>query len=958
LGWDVYHKRDSRADEREVKEEDEVEVIGELKRELKSPDYSFRLFDKRKFFVEVKRPSVNVESNINAAFQLRRYAWSADLPISILTDFEEFSVYYCLTRPSKDDKAARSRLLYARYEEYSERWHEIAALFSKDAVSKGSLDAYVQSIPYKKGTKRVDTALLDDISEWRKNLATSIAKNNKSLSQKDLNFAVQMIIDRILFLRICEDRAIEPYDKLKQTAEGNGIYNNLGYLFKEADQKYNSGIFHFEEERGRNEPPDSITMNLKIEDGLLRDLILNLYYPYSPYVFSKIPAEILGQVYEQFLGKIIQLEENRKVEIEHKPEVRKAGGVYYTPSYIVEYIVKNTVGKLLEGKTPRAASNMKILDPACGSGSFLIGAYQCLLDWHKDWYIKNLAPIIDQGKSWTSQEILKLLPLDVEKPERSKSKKIWARTTEALRPIEKVNGNEWRLTTSERKRILINNIFGVDIDTQAVEVTKLSLLLKVLEGETEATISNLHRYFKERALPDLGNNIKCGNSLIGWDILENNPGMEQGEIKRVNPFEWNSEFPEIMQNGGFDAVIGNPPYGAEFSNYIQEYMESQYYTFVNRGESYLVFVERAVRLLKQDGILGYILPDTYLNLGFTQSLRTFLLKNTRLQEIVLLPSKVFIGATVDTTLLFTRKETKTESFHESNVLIKLISKKTITNIIDKTEREFFMPTNTWHKINSFNIISNMDEINIINSIESKHDRLSKYADMFSGIKAYEVGKGNPPQTINVRDSKPYTSNVRKDESWLPFYDGKHVGRYQLLWKQNNWISYGAWLAAPRNPENFIEEKLLIRKIVGETLIATYIAETSYCNTLLFITKIKQPNQISYNYLLGILNSRFVGWYLKKKFQISPEDTFPQIMIRDIMQLAIPVIGTAQHDQMVSLVGRMLALNDQIAEAKTSHEQTLLQRQIEATDKQIDRLVYELYGLTEDEIKIVEGNGGS
>jgi hypothetical protein len=176
LGWDVYHKQDSRADEKEVKEEDAVEVIGEFKREFKSPDYSFRLSNRRRFFVEVKRPSVNIESNIHAAFQLRRYAWSADLPISILTDFEEFSVYYCLTRPSKDDKATRSRLLYLRYEEYSDRWNEIAALFSKEAVLNGSIDAYIKSIPDKKGTRRVDAALLDDISEWREDFATNIAQ--------------------------------------------------------------------------------------------------------------------------------------------------------------------------------------------------------------------------------------------------------------------------------------------------------------------------------------------------------------------------------------------------------------------------------------------------------------------------------------------------------------------------------------------------------------------------------------------------------------------------------------------------------------------------------------------------------------------------------------------------------------------------------------------------------------
>ena len=195
LGWDTRHERYIH----EVKEEEPLEI----ERTLLNPDYSFILNERRRFFVEVKRPSINIESSAHSAFQLRRYAWSLDLPISILTDFEEFSVYYCLTRPFKDDKAARSRLLYLRYDQYAERWKEIENLFSRDAVLNGSLDAYIRSIPDKKGTKRVDAALLDDISKWRNDLAINIAENNKTISQKKLNFSVQAIIDRILFLRIC-----------------------------------------------------------------------------------------------------------------------------------------------------------------------------------------------------------------------------------------------------------------------------------------------------------------------------------------------------------------------------------------------------------------------------------------------------------------------------------------------------------------------------------------------------------------------------------------------------------------------------------------------------------------------------------------------------------------------------------------------------------------------------------
>jgi len=253
LGWDVYHK--CQPDYRDVKEEDAVKVEGKTK----NPDYSFRLLEKRKFFVEVKKPSINIESGIYPAYQIRSYAWSADLPISILTDFEEFSVYYCRSRPFKDDKPTKSRLLYLRYDQYAEKWPEIAALFSREAVLNGSLDKYVGSLPQKRGDIRVDAALLEDISEWREMLAKNIAINNPELDTMSLNYSVQAIIDRIMFLRICEDRGIEQYMRLKDLLNGERVYPRLCELFRQADERYNSGIFHFKKEPGRDNP-DTITL--------------------------------------------------------------------------------------------------------------------------------------------------------------------------------------------------------------------------------------------------------------------------------------------------------------------------------------------------------------------------------------------------------------------------------------------------------------------------------------------------------------------------------------------------------------------------------------------------------------------------------------------------------------------------------------------------------------------------
>jgi len=382
LGWDIQNKSQTAAAYKDVIHEDSIKIGTSTK----APDYCFRIGPTRKFFLEAKKPAVDIKSDVSPAYQLRRYAWSAKLPLSILTDFEEFAVYDCQIRPNVNDKATTARIFFCTYKDYADKWEQIASIFSKEAVLKGAFDKYASEKTTKRGTTTVDKEILAEIEGWRNELAKNIAVRNSKLSVYDLNFAVQKTIDRILFLRICEDRGIERSEQILGLINGSRIYPRLFELFEKADEKYNSGIFHFRREKDRPEGPDELSANLKVDDDVLKKIIKDLYYP-CPYEFSIMPAEILGNVYEQFLGKVIRLTASHQAKVEEKPEVKKAGGVYYTPSYIVDYIVKNTVGKLCEGKAPKQIEKIKILDPACGSGSFLIGAYQYLLDYHRDWYV-------------------------------------------------------------------------------------------------------------------------------------------------------------------------------------------------------------------------------------------------------------------------------------------------------------------------------------------------------------------------------------------------------------------------------------------------------------------------------------------------------------------------------------------------------------------------------------------
>ncbi|MDF0590288.1 N-6 DNA methylase [Methanotrichaceae archaeon Mx] len=500
-----------------------------------------------------------------------------------------------------------------------------------------------------------------------------------------MNFSVQRTIDRIVFLRICEDRGIERYGWLQSLLEGARVYPRLCEFFRRADERYNAGLFHFGKDPDRLEPPDELTLSLEIDDKPLKEIIKSIYYPESPYEFSVLPPEILGQVYEQFLGKVISVSPGRRVKVDYKPEVRKAGGVYYTPSYIVEYIVDNTVGKLLEGQTPTTAAELKVLDPACGSGSFLIGAYQKLLDWHRDWYVEKLVPLLEEGKTPASKEVLSLLPAGYTAPNKRRGKKKEAnRDQQPDFPIFEARGGEWKLTTRERRRILLNNIYGVDIDSQAVEVTKLSLHLKVLEGENEETLSKQLKLFQERALPYLGRNIKCGNSLIGPDFYDGQTSLLADEdIYRVNAFDWEGEFPEILGRGGFDAVIGNPPYGIVFEDCTKHYLEEHYPTFRRNNDYYVAFTQRSLELMRLKGIFGFIIPNTFLIGPYFDNFKIYILHNTKILQIVDFGiDQVFKDPNVFTGLLFLKKTMNPLLDSEKTRYIKVSDIKTFPEKVD------------------------------------------------------------------------------------------------------------------------------------------------------------------------------------------------------------------------------------------------------------------------------------
>ncbi len=947
----------------------------------KAPDYSFRVGGTRKFFVEAKKPSVNLAEDIGPAYQLRRYAWSAKLPLSILTDFGEFAVYDCRIKPDKNDKASTARIMYLTDQDYLTRWEEIATIFSKDAVLKGSFDRYAESRKIKKGTAEVDDAFLGEIELWRDLLARNIALRNSKLTTRDLNFSIQRTIDRIIFLRICEDRGIEDYGRLSTLQNGVNIYDRLLQYFRQADDRYNSGLFHFRKEKGRVEEPDDLTPNLAIDDKPLKEIIRHLYYPDSPYEFSVLPADILGQVYEQFLGKVIRLTPGHHAVVEEKPEVKKAGGVYYTPTYIVDYIVKHTVGRLVEGKTPRQIAKIRILDPACGSGSFLIGAYQYLLDRHLSWYIE------DGPEKWT----------------KGKNSALYQGM-----------GGDWRLTTPERKRILLNNIYGVDIDSQAVEVTKLSLLLKVLEGETEATLTNQLRLFRERALPDLGSNIKCGNSLIDSDFYDNQQlgFFDDEERYRINVFDWGKEYPEIMKAGGFDAVIGNPPYIRIQTLKEWAPLEVEHYKEVYRSagkgnyDIYVVFVEKGLSLLRNSGRLGFILPHKFFNAQYGEPLRGLLAKGHNLAAVVHFGDRqIFAGATTYTCLLFLDRAgvkecrfTKVGELDQWRDLGKGVEGNIPASKITASEWNFTvgrgsklfeklsrMPVKLGDVADIFvGLQTSADDVFIMNLVEETPNTLclaSKALNaewnfekslLFPLVSGTDVRRyGSLPErqyilfpyevngdSVKLIDFNILTSQYPKTAAYLLDNKKRLESREKGKMKGTKWYGY-IYL---KNMTRQSLEKICVPRLVDKL----YAAFDSKGNHFLdnvdvggITLKPTYQNQ-KMIFLLGLLNSKLLCWYFpfvsatfRGGWMSANRQFLSQLPIRTI-NFSDPA-DKARHDRMVKLVETILALHKKSSAVKTDHDKTSFQRQIDATDHQIDRLVYELYGLTDEEIGLVENN---
>jgi adenine-specific DNA-methyltransferase len=972
------------------------------------PDYILNLDGRDVLVMDAKQVKYSMKDP-RWLYQVYSYAYSTQnskpsekMDFAILTDFQEFIVLDCTLFAAKPEAVNNFRVIDWTYNDYVEKFDELWELFERNHVlddsrpsttppkaggsaqdgDRGLWSRYLSPQKVKANRISPDKAFLaqmdDEKNGWRVLLAKDMKKLNQSADGELITAAVQLLIDRLIFIKALSDREVDGdyLGELAQVVEASGLadddtswFQACKNIFEELNNFYNGSIF----------APRPELENVSVSNKVVRSVIRDLQPENSPYNFAVLPVEILGTIYERFLGRVVHTTEKR-VTIEEKPEVRKAGGVYYTPQYIVDYIVQNTLGKLLEDcKTPADAAKLKILDPSCGSGSFLLGAYSKLIEWHKDYFARA-------GKEKRDRE-----------------------------SFYKDESGQIRLTAKLKREILKNNLFGVDIDPQAVEVTRFSLSLKALEDLREGELTEERSLFHQTVLPDLSQNIKNGNSLIGNDYFAGQMFADAEEAKRVNAFDWKSEFKEIMGDGGFDCIIGNPPYlriqglQENYSGQI-EYFSKQYKSAVKRFDFYLLFAERGFHLLKNHGRLGFICPHKFVNSDFGSGLREFFIEKSALESLISFGNNlIFEQATTYTGIISLSKEEKSSfDYYEFSEMDISDVPEALNNLPKDayTKYEFSSLDSTPWTLTHSKTKNILEKLNYLPKLETICDSI--FQGIVTGVdEIYFLEKRGDVKGDLIEVFSPRLEQVIKIEREIlkPILKGEDVSRfdvpafqyyciypYKLVGEKTIILEEdelskefpkaykyllafkdelkGLRVKYKTNPRywyschrarsiRYFETKRIITPEISLGCNMTISEGGIYHNTKVY-SVIPHPsrNENQY-YWLGLLNSKVMWWFLSNTGYVLRGGYFV-FKTNYLLPFPVPTIDFAnpaeksQHEKMVSLVTQMLELHKSKAGAKTQSEQDVYERQIRAVDESIDRLVYELYGLSEEEIKIVEG----
>lgn len=832
-------------------------------------DYAFRISGVVRFFLEAK--ASNEELGEKEAWQAINYAYFKSVPWAVLTNFRKLVIY---SSEWKTRKSEDSRFLTFDVGEYVERFDELRLLGS-ESIGKGEIDAFAEKVGKKAKREPVSRVLVEDLTGWRRMLGKNIRKFDprKKFTKELLDEAVQRFLDRLIFIRTCEDRKFEN-ERLRAAIReypksGRKLGGHINEIFLEFRDSYDSDIFF-----------PHMAGDLTLDNEVLEQVVTEMYESPEgvPYNFAHIDADILGNVYEQYLAMMAR----EGGGLQEKEAKRKEMGIYYTPTYIVDYIVKNTLGEFIsKAKNAGDLEKIRILDPACGSGSFLIRAYE-----------------------------------------------------ELYRAYMRKNGGDNEMLGENMSKnahsILTRNLYGVDLDLKAVEIAELNLLLKAA--------------VRKGLLPPLSDNIKQGNSLISGspEELEKYFGSDW---ERKKPFNWEIEFKEVMDNGGFDVVIGNPPWvRAKIACDEKEllYLEGKFRKYsVGELNLYKLFIIEGIQKLRKGGCFSFIVPSSYLSDRDSIEIRKWLLANYCVDSILLFSEnatgEMFEGAiTQATTIIIIRNETPTKN-----------SSVKISPVIDRAA-DFRANSIQFYKVKQEFFLNLPDSQIPAGKTRVEMELIEKLALLEKLEGAIETRDGE----VHLTKYASFISDQRGQQSAL-LVRGNHLSRYDvdlgLGERTGGWVNLKG-LGIDSNIAK--QERIVVQQVSNmaqwKRLKGGIIEPGIYVgNSCVQITCKKDG--ISLEFLLGILHSTLLNWYFRSFSSTN------HVTGRELKNLPFAYPETTANESIVKLVKRRIALAGQVkkmGDMQTS-ERARLDEEIKRTDAEIDEIVYRVYGISDDEKRIIK-----
>lgn len=965
LGWDVSHQHQRNPYRQEVKIEKSTKDSGKA-------DYAFAVapyYGRIRFLVEAKRPQVSILSE-NNCFQTIRYGWPLGVPICVLTDFNSLHILDTRFRPNIDSAISRVIKSWPCTDLLDkDKFGEVYWLLSRQAVADNSIERFAEEIlPAEQAAARqyslfpaerrnFDDDFLDKLDEWRERLAKVFKRTRSDLDGRQLTELVQRTLDRLIFIRFLEDKQIEQQSIISQFGQkGKSHWQDFVSATKRMDQIYNGIIFktHFILDEKHFQPSGTA----------FADICDELTDEHSPYNFASIPVEILGRIYERFLGKEVLSTRKDSIKVAEKYSVRKAGGVYYTPDYIVRYMVQQSLGELIQGKNVADILKLRIIDTSCGSGSFLISAFEYLMQ-----------TLLTAYRPAQNNRYRKRL-------------------------VEERDG-ELHLTMDHKREILLKCIYGVDIDPQAVEVAQLSLYLKLMEDETTYSARHQQLEMGVALLPSLSANVVVGNSLVTLTPSDDLFSIEH--LAEIKSLDFRAVFSDVFKSGGFDLLIGNPPY-------IKEYVNREAFDLVRSSPYYqgkmdiwYLFACRGIDWLRpKTGILAFIATNNWVTNAGASLLREKLARETTLVQLVDFGDfKVFRDAGIQTMIIILRKDEANSKYqfdyrHLVGRKNTLLEAQSLLEKADEERFEYLSPVINRVAYQSGAILTFSRSIveELLNKVSDRRNfSFDAKKEIAQGIVApqdfvnaqaqthlegaHKVGDG----IFCLSDGEKRSLRLKSSEEELlkPYYTTRELGRFFGTNANKHWIIYtGSEFKSKRSMDPYPNLKRHLDQFksvitshnapyglhrarvesffLGEKIVAlrkcdeptfTFTDFPCYVSQTFNVIKTQRADQL---YLTGLLNSRLIRFWLRHKGKMQGNNF--QIDNEPLANLPIFLPSQTEQTKISSLVRQIIQAYKKLGDVGSQAEQEQLLQLIRLWEGRLNEEVEIFYGLTDEDRKLL------